>query len=67
MEFDKNHSNFSISVYAGYLFSYFIFTTVLYFILTLLNKIPCEWTYFHVMIITISLIIISKILGKILE
>jgi len=44
---------------AGYVFSYFVFTTILFFILTFLNKIPISWSYVHVMGITILIAVLG--------
>jgi len=46
----------------GFIISYFIFTTVLFFILTFLEKIPETWNYLSIMIITISIVIAGKII-----
>ena len=52
---------------AGYIFSYFLFTTILFFILKFLNKLPENWTYFHIMGITLLIIIIGTLLKRILK
>ena len=51
----------------GYIFSYFLFTTVLYVILTLLKKIPEAWTYFNIMVITIIIALTGIIFKKLLK
>jgi len=43
----------------GYIFSYFLFTTILFLILILLKKIPESWSYFHVMGISILIAVIG--------
>lgn len=37
---------------AGFLFAYFLFTTMLFLIMTVLGKMPAFWSYFHVMGVT---------------
>ena len=37
----------------GFLISYALFTTILYFILSFLHKIPASWSIFHVAGITL--------------
>lgn len=37
----------------GCVFSYFLFTTILFFALGFLNKLPTSWTYFHIAAITV--------------
>jgi len=46
----------------GYLFSYFLFTTILFLILVLLKKIPETWSYAHIMGITILIALIGSII-----
>ena len=52
----------------GYIIMYFIFTTILYFILKILDKLPGTWDYFHIMAITITIaltgILIKRWLGQ---
>ena len=58
MILEKDESLERVGVVIGFLFSFFLFTTILFFVLSLLNKIPDTWSYLHIMIITtvISLI-----------
>ena len=51
----------------GYIFAYFIFTTILYIILKLLKEIPSDWGYFHIMTITLIISAIGIILKRILR
>ena len=37
----------------GFALSYFLFTTILYGVLFLLQKLPPTWTYSHIMAITL--------------
>ncbi len=53
--------------YLGYFLSYSIFTTVLFFILRTLKKIPADWTIVHVGIITILLHVIGQFIKKALK
>jgi len=53
MIFEKNETAEKLGERLGYIFSYFLFTTILFFILTLLEKIPESWSYPYVMGITI--------------
>lgn len=49
----------------GFVFSYFIFTTVLFFALKFLNKIPEDFSYFYIMLITIGITFLGLIIQKI--
>ena len=48
----------------GYILSYFVFTTILYFLLKLLNKIPSHWTYLHIMVITFLIALIGVLVAR---
>ncbi len=66
MKFKENKTNKEYE-YLGYIIMYFIFTTILYLILTFLNKIPETWNYLHVMAITIIIILISRLIKYIIK
>ena len=51
----------------GYLFGYFMFTTVLYFIFYILNKLPEWFNYGYIMLITALIVAIGMIAGKLLD
>tara|TARA_Y100000310_G_C20615600_1_gene780447 strand:- start:1344 stop:1547 length:204 start_codon:yes stop_codon:yes gene_type:complete len=52
MIFEENKIIAKWGEITGYIFSYFLFTTILFFILILLKKIPESWSYLSIMIIT---------------
>ncbi len=52
MVFEQDTSFKRFGEKAGFLFAYFFLTTVLFLILTFLNKIPVSWSYFHIMGVT---------------
>lgn len=52
---------------AGFIFSFFVFSTLLYFFLSLLNKLPEGWTIYNTTLITLSILAISYIIKKTLE
>ncbi len=57
MEFKKeNH----FGVYAGYTIIFFIFTTILYFLLKILGKLPMRWNYLNILLVAIFIILIGK-------
>ncbi len=67
MIFEENKNIEKIGMVLGYIFSYFLFTTILFFILVLLRKIPETWSYFHVMAITILIAFIGVIIKRLLR
>lgn len=46
----------------GFVFSYLVFTTILYFILYFLNKLPSDWNFFQVCIITFFITALGAII-----
>jgi Na+-driven multidrug efflux pump len=54
-------------VIIGFLFSFFLFTTILFFVLSLLNKIPDTWSYLHIMIITVVISLIGTAFRRFLK
>jgi len=51
----------------GFIFGYFLFTTLLFLILAALNKLPTTLTYFHLMAITIVITFLGKIIHRVLK
>ncbi len=51
----------------GYVFSYFLFTTILFFILVILNKFPESWSYFHIMGIVILIAATGATIRRLLK
>ena len=60
MEFDEKNSKQNIGKIIGYVLMFFIFTTILYFILLLLGKLPKFGGYFSVILLTTSLVLIVR-------
>ena len=67
MIFEQNRYIEKFGIVLGYTFSYFLFTTILFLILTLVKKIPESWTYFNIMSITVSIALVGIALKKILK
>lgn len=66
MDFAQNKSIEKWGEKLGYIFSYFLFTTLLFLILTLLRKLG-SWTYFDVMGIAIVIAFIGALLKRFLK
>jgi len=67
MIFEHNKSVENISEKIGYVFAYFLFTTILFFNLRLTHKIPNHWVYFHVMGITLLIVVVGIIIKRLLK
>lgn len=65
MIFERNKSVEKCGRKIGYLFSYLLFTTMLYFIL--INKLPTDWSFFHVMIISLLVVVVGTIIQRALR
>lgn len=48
----------------GYIVMYFVFTTILYFVLRFLGKLPEIWDYFTILFLTLILVIIGKLIKR---
>ena len=67
MDFEKNLQSNKFTKKLGFIFAYFFFTTTLYLILTLLNKLPLSWNYWQVMVITFVITLIGIIVKRFLK
>lgn len=52
---------------AGYVFAYFLFTTVLFFVLTFFEKIPESWSYLIIMGITFVIVLMGIAIKSLLK
>jgi hypothetical protein len=67
MIFEQNKTIEKFGKKIGYIFSYFLFTTILFFILTILKKIPETWSYIHVMGITVLIALTGALIKRFLK
>lgn len=67
MRFEKDKSIEKAGTKVGYVLGYLIFTTVLYFILKILGKIPESWNYLHIAAITLMITLIGIIIKRFLK
>ena len=67
MIFEENNIIESLGESLGYIFSYFLFTTILFFILVLLNKLPELGSYIHIMVVVILIAITGTMIKKFLK
>jgi hypothetical protein len=51
----------------GYLFSFFLLTTILFLILRYTQKLPLTWTYLHVIMIIIVIVLIGSGIERMLK
>lgn len=67
MQIEKNKLAETFGRIIGYVFAYIVFTTILYFLLRFINKLPSSWTYFHVAGVTICISLIGIIIKRLLK
>lgn len=67
MIFKQNKSIGNIGEKVGYVVGYFLFTTLLFFIMVLLDKIPTSWSYLHIMAITFLIVLIGEMIKRFLK
>lgn len=66
MQFEKDKSLEKIGMKIGFIFSYFLFTTILFGIFTILNKLH-GMSYLHVMGITVLITSTGIIIKRLLQ
>ncbi len=66
MKFKTKATN-SLDKKIGCVFMYLVFTTILYFILKLLNKLPGSWNYLHVLILTLFIVLLGTLIKLLLR
>ena len=67
MEFEKNETLEKSGKIVGFLFSYFLFTTIIFFIFRITEKLPKDWSYFHIVSVTLIIASIGFIIKKLLK
>ena len=67
MEFSQDKGVVPAGITAGFIFAYFLFTTILFFVLNLLNKIPASWTYFHIMGVSFGATLVGAVIQRLLK
>lgn len=67
MIFEENRTFENLGEKLGFIFSYFLFTSILFFILVFLNKIPESWSYVHIMGLVFLIVLIGIIIKQYLK
>jgi len=67
MNVEQHHSLQKGGKFLGFLLSYGIFTTILFFILLLTKKLPALWGYYHIAAITLGITLLGILLRKLLK
>jgi hypothetical protein len=55
-------SEYKLGKFCGFLFSYVVFTAILFWILTLLDKLPSSWNWLHIAGITGGILLLGGML-----
>lgn len=67
LNFEKKQEGSKIGKFFGFFISYIVFTTILYFILKILDRLPESISYFHMYILTTYIILIGLLTNKIIK
>ena len=67
MIFEKNNSAENAGEFLGFVFSYFAFTTMLFFVLRFSGKLPKGWTYLCIMAVTLLIIGSGLLIKRLLK
>ena len=67
MQFKQNNALERFGEISGYLFSYFLFTTALFFIFHIMNKLPNNNSYLYMMALTFIIVISGLIIKRVLK
>lgn len=67
MIFEENKITEKIGVKLGFIFSYFVFTTILFYAMVFLNKLPMNWNYGYIMGVTLSITFIGVLVKRALK
>ena len=60
MKIEEKEQKYNIGKIIGYVLTFFVFTTILYFILLLFDKIPKFGGYFSVILLIIFIVLIGR-------
>ena len=64
----EEHKHFEkLGEKAGFVVAYFLFTTILYFLLSFSKKLPKNWTYIYIMLIIFLVALIGLVLKRLLK
>ncbi|OIO80989.1 hypothetical protein AUJ84_02120 [Candidatus Pacearchaeota archaeon CG1_02_32_132] len=67
LKLDKESLSEKIGNFLGYLVAYLIFTIILFFVLSYLNKLPEGWGYIHILAIGLLISLIGSLIRELLK
>ena len=67
MDFEENKSVAKFGEIIGFLFSYLLFTTILFFALRFTEKIPKWWSVLQIIPITFAIALLGLLLKRLLR
>lgn len=63
----KEEHTYRFGTIFGYLTTYFIFTTIFFYVLLYTENLPENWTYFHIIGVTLVVTIIGNIIKRVIR
>lgn len=67
MKFEEKNKSKRAGKIIGYVVGYILFTAVVYFVFSFLNKLPEEWSFFHVAGITLAITLFGILIRNVLK
>jgi len=67
MNFENNNYFEKTGKYFGFILMFFLFSTILYFVLNYTNKIPDSFQYYNIFFITVPIILIGSLIKLFLK
>ena len=67
MQFDEKNFGNAFPRKLGYFIMYVVFTVIFYFILKILNRLPSDWIFFHVVGITLAIVLFGRLVKLLLK
>jgi hypothetical protein len=67
MEFEGGKAAENIGQKAGFVFAYLVFSTMLFLLLILTHRLPASWTCFHILGVTLLIVLIGITIKRLLR
>jgi hypothetical protein len=64
MAFEQKSDAQGFGKVLGFVFSYVLFTTIMFYAFTFLEKVPASWSYLHFVGITLTIVVVSAVIRR---
>ena len=59
--------SFKMGTYVGFVGMFVIFSTILFFVLKIFDRIPDSWTYVHIFLVSLPILFVGVVVRKWVE